>query len=269
MRKLLTPGQTGGVALTLSVAYLSVLAHQRSREQQSAALRAQALALNQIIDPIPAPLPPTRSEAAAAQRATATEYVKDRWNHEIEGAVRWAQNTDWSEVREGAEDTLERLWARAFGGAPADDASKATTSVEAEAAAAGRKVKEAGAGVADAAKEAYLNSRKKIQSVEEAAENKALEARLRANRDASRAEGALVSAAKDLAGKAKAAVGAVEEKLGASNDGKEVEEVSPVQLALKQRYEKPEAKSAKTVAEALMERYIPLSERDNTVLRGL
>lgn len=110
--------QTGGVTLTLSLAYLTVLAHQRNREQQGQALRAQALALQALVDPFPPPPPPTRSEVAAAQRATAVEVAKDRWNHEVENAVRWVQRTDWVQVREGLEDSAARLLGKATGAAP-------------------------------------------------------------------------------------------------------------------------------------------------------
>jgi altered-inheritance-of-mitochondria protein 5 len=37
------------------------------------------------------------------------ETAKDRWNAEIENAVRWAQRTDWNEVREGVEGAAARL----------------------------------------------------------------------------------------------------------------------------------------------------------------
>ena len=37
------------------------------------------------------------------------ETAKDRWNEEIESAVRWAQQTDWNGVREGMEGAVARL----------------------------------------------------------------------------------------------------------------------------------------------------------------
>ncbi|KAK2681259.1 MICOS complex subunit Mic12 [Fusarium oxysporum f. sp. vasinfectum] len=120
-----TTGFTGGVTLTLSLAYLSVLAHQRTREQQGSALRAQALAIQGLIDPLPPLPPPTRSEVAAAQRAQTVEIAKDRWNTEVENAVRWVQHTDWVQVREGLEDTASRLWARAFGVSPSEAVGEA------------------------------------------------------------------------------------------------------------------------------------------------
>lgn len=142
------------------------------------------------------------------------------------------------------------------------------------------KVEDAGLGVADAARAAYLKARSKSISVEEAAENKALEARLQLNKEAkdktAEAKGALATAwesgkdkAVDLAEKAKAAVSSAEDKVQLKKDGKVLPAMSPVQKALHQRYESPEAKVNKTVAEALKERYTPIGERDNTVLRGI
>jgi altered-inheritance-of-mitochondria protein 5 len=37
------------------------------------------------------------------------ETAKDRWNAEVENAVRWMQRTDWSEVREGMEGAISRF----------------------------------------------------------------------------------------------------------------------------------------------------------------
>jgi MICOS complex subunit MIC12 len=35
--------------------------------------------------------------------------AKDRWNRELEGAVRWVYGTDWRRVREMAEDRVGGL----------------------------------------------------------------------------------------------------------------------------------------------------------------
>lgn len=94
------------------------------------------------------------------------ERAKDRWNAEIEGAVRWAQTKDWDEVREGVETAVARLWAKAFG----DELEKVETSAQDTAA----KVKadaynkldqsraaasEKASGVAAAAKSAYADAK--------------------------------------------------------------------------------------------------------------
>ncbi len=108
-----------------------------------------------------------------------------------------------------------------------------------------------------------------------------MEARLRTKKEVAKTEtkatevkGALASAwetgkekARDLTEKAIAVVGAAEEKVEAKLESKL--SVDPVTKALNQRFEKPEAKVNKTVAEVLQERYTPIDKRDNTVLRGL
>lgn len=190
--------------------------------------------------------------------------------------MRWAQNTDWEEVRTEVEDGVSSLWARLFGATPGEHASRAK--VEAQA---------VGSGVAATAKDAYGSAKARMLSIEEAAENKILEARLRTNREVSRAEdgakdkadeakGALASAwenskgiAKDIATRAKATVGAAGDKVEIKADGLVTPPLTPVQKALHQRYERPESKVNKTVAEVLQERYMPMEQRDNTVLRGL
>jgi altered-inheritance-of-mitochondria protein 5 len=53
----------------------------------------------------------------------------------------------------------------------------------------------------------------------------------------------------------------------ATDDG--LQPLTPVQKALRQRYQRPEAKHNKTVEQALQERYTPMDKRDNTVLRGI
>jgi len=104
-----TTGFTGGVTLTLGVAYLTVLAHERNRQAQAQALRSQARVLNGLLEPTPLPPPQSRAELAREERSTVVETAKDRWNAEIENAVRWVQRTDWNEVREGMEGAVSRL----------------------------------------------------------------------------------------------------------------------------------------------------------------
>ncbi|KAG0652162.1 hypothetical protein D0Z07_1095 [Hyphodiscus hymeniophilus] len=105
-----TTGFTGGVTLTLGVAYLTVLAHERNRQAQAQALLSQARVLNSLFDPTPAPSLQSRAELAREERSTLTETAKDRWNAEVENAVRWVQRTEWNEVREGMEGAVARLF---------------------------------------------------------------------------------------------------------------------------------------------------------------
>ncbi|RDA88608.1 hypothetical protein CP532_5823 [Ophiocordyceps camponoti-leonardi (nom. inval.)] len=105
-------GFTGGVALTLSLAYISIAEQQRRREAQSRMIRAQTWAVQSIID----------SDEGARQRqqlqlqsrpttSSMEQLAKDRWNLEVERAVRWVQTTDWAAVGQGLENRVAALWA--------------------------------------------------------------------------------------------------------------------------------------------------------------
>ncbi|KAJ4006821.1 uncharacterized protein FIESC28_08015 [Fusarium coffeatum] len=237
-----TTGFTGGVTLTLSLAYLSVLAHQRTREQQGSALRAQALALQGLIDPLPPLPPPTRSEVAAAQRAKTVEIAKDRWNTEVENAARWVQHTDWVQVREGLEETASRLWARAVGASPSEVVEEAGQKAKAAEQRAKPFVKEEAAKLGDAsgkvaaaAKSAYKKAKAESKEFASIALDHSKD---KENVDIAQEDGALSA-------------------------------LTPVERALQQRFNKPEDKVNKTVEDALNERYKPMDSRDNTQLRGV
>ncbi|KAG9234402.1 hypothetical protein BJ875DRAFT_16283 [Amylocarpus encephaloides] len=104
-----TSSFTGGVTLTLGLAYLTVLTHERNRQAQASALRSQSRLLQSLLEPTPIPLPQTRAELAREERSTLVEAAKDRWNDEVENAVRWVQKTNWDEVRENMEGSVARL----------------------------------------------------------------------------------------------------------------------------------------------------------------
>ncbi|CAK7262961.1 hypothetical protein SEPCBS119000_000241 [Sporothrix epigloea] len=179
-------GFTGGVTLTLSAAYLTVLAHQRHRQRQCDILRANTIVLRALAlsDPITAARLASPHAAAAAietsadlsAAAAAQEYyypsktgpsapprtpfideLKTRWNMEIEGAVRKLQTTDWVEVRENAESRLEQLWHQATGGenpanAAASGASAAAATVQKHVVSAAETVRSKAGEVTEAAK---------------------------------------------------------------------------------------------------------------------
>lgn len=262
------------MTLTLSLAYLSVLAHQRNREAQSKSLRTQTLIIQHLIDPIPQPLPPTRSEVAAAQREAAVEVAKQRWNSEVENAVRWVQHTDWDEVREGMEGRMSYVWAKATGQS-VEEVEKARRALQP----VKRTQNKAGSEIAAATRGAFNQAKEIAESVEMSAENRALDARLRTRKaieeTATEAKG-IVSAtleqgrdkAKEIVDKAKTAVGLAEAQVQEMAGDKAKSQLSPVQQALNQRYEKP-SKDTRTTAEILKERYIPMDKRDNSILRGV
>lgn len=99
--------QTSGVTVTLGIAYLTVLAHERNRNAQGANLRTQSSLLNTLLlsDPTLA-YPPQDAETGRTSRATLVETAKDRWNEEIQNAVRWVQGAEWGNVKEGMEGAV-------------------------------------------------------------------------------------------------------------------------------------------------------------------
>jgi len=65
--------------------------------------------LNGLLEPTPLPPPQSRAELAREERGSLVETAKDRWNDELENAVRVIQRTDWTGVREGMEGAVARL----------------------------------------------------------------------------------------------------------------------------------------------------------------
>ncbi|KAI1182554.1 hypothetical protein F5B17DRAFT_183377 [Nemania serpens] len=244
-----TTGFTGGVTLTLGVAYLTLLAHQRNRDQQAAILRQQTYLLSSIIDPLPPALPPTRADLAAAERASFTEAAKDRWNAEIEHAVRWAQARDWSAVREDVEAAAGRLWARVLGEAQ-EDAAKIK-----------KNVREDNSGVAAAAKSAYADAKATGSEVASQAEKKADEA--------GEAKNTILGAIGKGIEKGKGFLsGAKSDVVAAVTEAKAESTLSPVEKALQQRYKKSSGLE-QTAEEVLAARYTPIDQKDNTNLKAL
>ncbi|KAI0395428.1 hypothetical protein F5Y17DRAFT_456990 [Xylariaceae sp. FL0594] len=237
-------GFTGGVTLTLSIAYLTVLAHRRNREQQAAILRQQTYVLSGLADPLSPPpnLPMTRAELAAIERANLAEAAKDRWNAEIEHAVKWAQTKDWNGLREDLEDILlPRARQDEVKTAAAQDL-RSRTQAEAET-------------VTAAAKAAYADAKAKSASVAAKAEA---------------ATGTVVNAIGKGVEKGKEAL-----KSAVVGAGEKVEEaaasskLSPVERALQQRYERPSGLN-QTVEEVLAARYVPIDQRaDKDELKGI
>ena len=46
------------------------------------------------------------------RREGLVEVAKDRWNRDVEAAVRWAQEVDWRGVSERVEMAVGRAWER-------------------------------------------------------------------------------------------------------------------------------------------------------------
>ncbi|PHH80834.1 hypothetical protein CDD82_1492 [Ophiocordyceps australis] len=275
-------GFTGGVTLTLSLAYLSIVAHQRNRQEQCRALREQAIALESLFGTIPPVLRLSRAEIAARERAVSIEGAKDRWNEEVENAVRWMQSTDWQEVRLGLEDHIAALWISVFGES-ADAAQRAGDKLQPLAAETRASAQKAKGTIASAAKGAFDGAKEAGGRLESTVEDKALEAK-RAGKDAlERADAETrgkVAEAQSILGSAFARGRDMIRRAVGMADGEQAAAKSPgsaadtsaknaVEKALRQRFEKRDARLERTAADVLKERYMPMDQRDNTVLRGV
>lgn len=97
------------MTVTLGIAYLTVLAHERNRNAQGANLRTQTSLLNTLLlsDPSLAYSDPD-AETGRTSRATLVETAKDRWNAEIQNAVRWVQGAEWGNMKEGMEGAVAK-----------------------------------------------------------------------------------------------------------------------------------------------------------------
>lgn len=191
--------------------------------------------------------------AALARGDSFLERAKDKWNSEVEGAVRWAATKDWTAAREDAEVVAARAWARATGGeAPAQTAERAKVLVSERAATTG-------AAARGAAAQASTRTG-------EVAHEKAVEAREAATSIWERG----FRKSKEVVGRAKEAVGIAEQKVQETAAGiNKAVEASGVERVLQQRYERRDGVMSKTVEEMLDERYKPMVDQDHSNLRGL
>lgn len=268
------PQQTGGVTLTLGLAYLAILTHQRNRQAQSDILRAQQSVLTSLIhDPsLPRP-PPTTPYAGLLTREQPdhhfVETAKSKWNEEIENAVRWAQTKDWEATRVWVEDLI-------FGSRPVEEVKRDVGAFGTEAAREVDMAEERGQSVLE---EARSQSIALAQSAKETAavlsdEGKAVfERGVERGREVVHAgveKGReMVHRAEDMAHKAATEIGLAEKKLEHKVDEK-VLRYNAVDRALAQRYERDGGKvMEKSVEEVLRERYRPVEAQDHTNLQGL
>ncbi|KAK6339092.1 hypothetical protein TWF696_009879 [Orbilia brochopaga] len=94
-------GLFGGFVLTTSVMYLTIRQHQEQTKVSSRLLQDSNEALQMILTP---PAPPRPRTAYIETRPDILETMKDGWNSEIEGVVRWAQNTNPTQIFDSLED---------------------------------------------------------------------------------------------------------------------------------------------------------------------
>ncbi|RFU29905.1 hypothetical protein B7463_g6423, partial [Scytalidium lignicola] len=240
-------GLTGGVTLTLGIAYLTVLAHERNRQNQALALRAQSRVLQGLVNPAPLLPPPSRAELARQEQHSLIETAKEGWNKEIENAVRWIQTTDWNEVRDGMEASIARLLG----------SKERTTELQNMSMS---KVQEA----LDKSKATVLQG--KEQAI---AGVKSVGASTKESLDNTGVVDTVRDVVKKGIEKGKEAIGKTQ---SAEGPGPAVSPsttpYSDVEKALYERYEKPHSLD-KSVEEVLEDRYKPIDSRDNSVLRGV
>jgi len=102
-------GFTGGVTVTLAIAYYAAISHENNRLAQAVNLRHATRTLNSVFEPPSEPLGPTRAELLRAERSSILENAKDKWNSEIERGVRWLQNADWEDIKERRDEAIARV----------------------------------------------------------------------------------------------------------------------------------------------------------------
>lgn len=191
--------------------------------------------------------------------------------------MRWVQNTDWDEAREGIVGSVSRL----LGGG----LQKSREEIEHLEKVSGPKVQEA----IDQSKSAAKHAKEQAAEFRDTATAQATRATNEAKSgaavvsDSIRRSGGTVDAArgavrdafskgvekgKEAIDKAQAAIGLAEEKIESRAQSSAVSHSSAVEKALHERYEKPNGLE-KTVEEALEERYKPVESKDPTKLRGL
>lgn len=231
-------------------------------------------------------------------RNTFTELAKDRWNREIENALRWVQTTDWSEVREGIEGAVARLLRRENPWQGIEESKQKVWSRTQDAVSASKAEvqKEAAAGIEPAkrASEAITiginqdtTPRKDMLGKGSADEGAGAEKSVQGVKliskladqepGASNTDGTAgvvqnaisrgIEKGKGLIDRAQAAIELSEEKLESRTQAT-LARMSETERALHERYEKADTPD-KTVEEVLEERYKAIDQRDRTVLRGL
>ena len=235
------------MTLTLSLAYLTVLAHQRNRQTQGEFLHAQTQVLQSLTrDPAPAHSSASLSRAVAGAALSEPhepgliQSAKTRWNEEIRTAVRWAQTKDWAETRETVEGVLGRLVGLSSG---------ETTAAQEK-------------GGVPAARETTAKSRDGVAIVKERARSALEETKAKS------AEVVSVAGTKTEEVKSAVTKGVEKAKATAGLAEGDLFQPSDVEKALSQRYEKSNAMD-KSVQDVLSERYRSVADRDNTKLRGI
>ncbi|KAH2431756.1 hypothetical protein KXW35_008603 [Aspergillus fumigatus] len=102
-------GFLSGFALTSTVLYLTIQVHRANRVEQSHIIREQTRSLNWIASPIGAydrrlapKDPPQLDLERSQQQPTLKDFLKHRWNEEVETLARRAYESRWEDARDAA-----------------------------------------------------------------------------------------------------------------------------------------------------------------------
>ena len=99
--------QVIGAGLTGSILSFALFQHRHNREQQSRLLRQQALLVRSIVDPRIVSV--DDAERITGNRDHPTRKWKDRWNGEVENAVKWCHTLQWDDLRNGITDKVDKV----------------------------------------------------------------------------------------------------------------------------------------------------------------
>lgn len=165
-----TTGLLGGATLTYSILYLTLYVHKANRNAQHTLLSHSHMLLNSAVEPLP-PLP--EPPAYEVRKSSLTEELKDKWNGEIENAVRRLQTTDWDEVRSRWEGMIGNVFRRVGDSDAGKEVAAAGDRVKDSVVTAGDRLKETVAAAADGAKDAAKNVKDNVIGATEEAKNTA------------------------------------------------------------------------------------------------
>lgn len=169
-----TTGLLGGATLTYSILYFTLYVHKANRNAQHTLLSQSHILLNSAVEPLP-PLP--ELPAYEVRRTSLTEELKDRWNGEIEHAVRRLQTTDWDEVRQRWEKRIGNVFQRLGESDTGREVVAAGDRLKDNAAVAGDRLKDTVAAAADGAKDAAKSMRDNVIGATEEAKDAAKSAK--------------------------------------------------------------------------------------------
>lgn len=273
------------------MAYFTITTHERNRQVQAASLRTSARTLNSLFEP-QQPLGPTRAELLRAERSSFLENAKDRWNSEIERAVRSLQNTNWEDIKQRRDSAIAKVLGDGLEGTRhgienAERKIGETASVLGEkteraledgkdkAAAKAAQIKQQASAKASPVKDQAVAKASTVKDqVTAKASNIKAEAPAKVDQlrtEASRASAGTVDAArgavrdavskgiekgKELVGKAQDAIGAAASKVPSKEELKEAAMKSDVEKALEERYKPLTTQGLdRTPEEILADRY--------------